>query len=159
MAVPDVVWTPLLAASVLAGWPMKSVAPRTRAMAPRVSDAAWVPLLAKMMSEAPVPKVVEAKVWEVAEPAAAVMSRRPLPLPTLASSAEVSWSAVCGAAAPPMKRADEGEMRFVSTLRVVSAVAPVARKVKVKLRASVLTLLGEPPVTPGAPAMIVVAPV
>ena len=144
LAVPEVVWTPLPVPSVLAGWAMNSVAPRPRAMAPRLSWRAFVRWLVRTMSEAPVPIVVEAKACVLAPKAES--RRRPLPLPTLASSVEVSWSAVCGAEAPPRMSTEEAEMRLVA-----------AEVLKLSWR--VLTLLGEPPVTPGAPAMMVVAPV
>ena len=158
LAVPEVVRTPFVAESVLAGLPTKSVAPRPRVIAPRVSKAGCVPLLVITMSDAPVPRVVDAKVWVVAA-AAATRRRRPLPLPRLASCVASSWVPTCGAETPPMMRTDEAEMRLEVTVRAVVVVAPLAVKVWVKLSASVLILLGPPAVTPGAPAMMVVAPV
>ena len=124
---------------------MNSVAPRPRVMAPRVSETGWVPLLVKTMSEAPVPRVVEAKAWDVVAPAA-VRRRRPLPLPTLASWTASSWVPTCGAEAPPRISTELALRRLVAALVL-------------KDSWSVLTLSVEPPVTPGAPAMIVVAPV
>ena len=145
LAVPELVRTLLVADSVLLGLPTKSVAPRPRVIAPRLSVTAWVPLLVRTMSEAPVPSVVEAKVWAVVA-AAAVIRSRPLPLPTLASSTGVSWVPTWGAEAPPRMSTEFAVTRLVAALVL-----------KVSWR--VLTLLGEPAVTPGAPAMMVVAPV
>ena len=97
------------------------------------------------MSEAPVPIVVEAKTCE----AAAVVPerrRRPLPLPTLASWTASSWVFTCGAEAPPRISTEFALRRLVAALVL-------------KDNCRVLTLFGEPAVTPGAPAMMVVAPV
>ena len=127
LAVPEVVRTPFVAESVLSGLPTKSVAPRPRVIAPRVSKAAFVPPLVITMSDAPVPRVVEAKVWVVAAVVLpALMSRRPLPLPRLASCAASSRVAICGAETPPMIRTDEAEIRLDVTVRAVVVVAPLA---------------------------------
>ena len=124
---------------------MKSVPPGLRVSAPKVSEAANVPLLVRTRSEAPVPIVVEAKTCEVVA-AAAVMRRRPLPLPTLANWPLSNWVPTRGAEAPPRISVDEAEMIFVAV-------------VVLNVSCRVLTLLGEPAVTPGAPAMMEVAPV
>ena len=146
-ATPEDVRTPFVAARVLPGLATKSVPPALRVIAPRVSRRLLVVALVRTMSEAPVPTVVLATVCELAP--AAVRSRRPLPLPTLASWTASSWVPTCGAEAPPKRRAVVvGRM-----LRMLpGSVVP-------KVSCSVLILLGEPPVTPGAPAMMVVEPV
>ena len=107
-----------------------------------------MPLLVRTMSEAPVPTVVLATAC-VLTAAAAVRRRRPLPLPTLASWTLESCVPICGAEAPPKRR-------LVPAGRIF-AIFPPAVVPKVSCR--VLILLGEPPVTPGAPAMMVVEPV
>ena len=145
---PEDVRTPFVAEAALAGKPMKSVPPAERVIAPRLSRRAFPPEEVRTMSEAPVPMVVLATAWELTA-AAAVRSRRPLPLPTSASWTSESCVPICGAEAPPKRRA----VVVGRILRILpGSVVP-------KVNCSVLILLGEPPVTPGAPAMMVVEPV
>ena len=148
LAMPEDVWTLFEAVNVFAGLEMKSVPPAERVIAPRVSRRLLVPEEVRTMSEAPVPMVVLATAWELTA-AAAVRRRRPLPLPTLASWTSESCVPICGAEAPPKRRAVVvGRM-----LRILpGSVVP-------KVNCSVLILLGEPPVTPDAPAMMLVEPV
>ena len=91
--------------------------------------------------------VVLATAWVLAP--AAVRRRRPLPLPTLASWTLESCVPICGAEAPPKLR----------TVVVGRMLRMLPGSVVPKVSCSVLILKGEPPVTPGAPAMMVVEPV
>ena len=144
---PEDVRTPFVAEAALAGKPMKSVPPAERVIAPRLSRRALPPEEVRTMSEAPVPTVVLATACVLAP--AAVSNRRPLPLPTLASWAASNCVPICGAEAPPKRR-------LVPDGRIFAIFPPA---VVPKVSCSVLILLGEPPVTPGAPAMMVVEPV
>ena len=136
-----------MAAKVLPGLAMKSVPPAERVIAPRLSRRLLVVALVRTISEAPVPMVVLATAWVLAP--AAVRRRRPLPLPTLASCKPESWVPIWGAEAPP-------KLRTVVDGRMFAMLPPA---VVPKVSCRVLILLGEPPVTPGAPAMMVVEPV